>query len=227
MLLLAAGRSVRFGGECPKAYLECAGKSLLVRSLERLVAVGAPGEIILAVHPEDRARFIDPQEPALRRIGLDQVVDGGSSRQESMARALATSDPAFPLVLVHDAARPFFPVEASRLLLRRAAETGAACLAIPAPDTLKRVREDGRIRETLDRSDVWLAQTPQAARRELLLSALEKAKRDGYQGTDDVSLLENLGIDAVVVPGSPTNIKITTPQDIEFATALAAQEDGP
>ncbi len=225
MLLLAAGRGQRFGGDRPKVYVECAGRTLLRRSLDRLAAVHEPREIILAAHPEDRVRFLDGEMDALRAAGLDAVVDGGATRQESMRRALAAADPAAELVLVHDAARPFFPVAAARRAIERAAAVGAALLAIPAPDTLKRVDDDHRILETVDRSGIWLAQTPQVLRRELLIRALDEAERIDYQGTDDVSLLERMGATVEVVAGAATNLKITQPEDIELATLIAQRED--
>lgn len=199
---------------------------MLRRSVERLAAVTAGmGEIILAAHPDDRRELLASELGALEAAGLTRVVDGGDTRQDSMRRALAASDPSFPLVLVHDAARPFAPIEATRRACERAAAVGAACLAIPAPDTLKRVDDHHRIVETVDRAGIWLAQTPQVAQRALLERALELAEREGFAGTDDASLLERAGATVEVVLGSPTNLKITTTQDLALASLIAEQED--
>jgi 2-C-methyl-D-erythritol 4-phosphate cytidylyltransferase len=227
MLLLAAGRSQRFGGEKPKIWLDCAGRSLVHRSVARLAVVQEDREIILVVHPEDRATHLAPVLPLLREAGVDTVVDGGATRQESMRNAVAASDPKAPLILVHDAARPFPPVDAVRAAVESAARVGAACLAIPAPDTLKLVGADRMIVQTVDRSGIWQAQTPQVARRELLLRALEAARRDGFEGTDDMSLLERIGTRVAVVPGSRANLKVTTPEDLILARCLAQTEDAP
>ncbi|HLQ38512.1 MAG TPA: 2-C-methyl-D-erythritol 4-phosphate cytidylyltransferase, partial [Planctomycetota bacterium] len=114
-------------------------------------------------------------------------------------------------------------IAAARTCLQRAAEVGAALLAVPAPDTLKRV-VDGRVRGTFDRDGIWLAQTPQVVRRELLARALQRAAADGFAATDDVSLVEHLDGEVAVVAGSPTNLKLTTAADLPLVEALCALE---
>lgn len=225
MLLLAAGRGRRFGAGTPKVYHLCAGRTLLVRSAERLSRITEEREIILAVHPEDRADLLAPLVPELERAGVSQIVDGGATRQESMQRALDAAAADCDLVLIHDAARPFLPVDATRQAIQRASQCGAACLAVPAPDTLKRVDDQQLVLETVDRRNVWLAQTPQVARREVLAEALRAAMRDGFQGTDDMSLLEQTGATVAVVTGSTRNLKVTTAEDLELASHIAQMED--
>ena len=227
MLLLASGRGERFGGEIPKAYLPCKGRSLLERSLGRLAAIAPRNEreIILAIHPQDRETHLEPILAQLRADGLDLVVDGGATRQESMRNALNASDCEFPIVLIHDAARPFFPVAAAQQAIEKASITGGAFLAISAKDTLKQVDESGRVSTTLDRSSAWHAQTPQVVQRDLLEQALRRADADGFQATDDVSLLEHAGFPVTVVAGSDLNIKVTTPEDMAFAEVIATRED--
>src|SRR5688572_29114012 len=176
MLLLAAGRGARFGGGVPKAWLPLRGRTLVERSLTRLARLlpSARAEIVLAVHDDDRARLLEPLLPRLQQLGLTKVVSGGATRQDSMRHALAAGDPHAQLVLVHDAARPFFPLAAAAAAVAKAAATGAALLAMPAPDTLKEV--DGtRVRSTRPRDGVWSAQTPQVMRRDLLQAALAQA----------------------------------------------------
>lgn len=221
MLVLAAGRGTRFGGPLPKAYVEVVGQTILERSIRRLAAVTADREIVLAVHPDDRATLLAPLLPRLEEAGLTRVVDGGATRQESMQRALAGSGAGTDLVLVHDAARPFFPIEAARTALARARDVGAALLAIPASDTLKRVDPARRVVGTVDRSEVWYAQTPQVARRAELERALRLAAASGFVATDDVALLEHAGVAVEVVLGAATNLKLTTPEDLVLARALA------
>jgi 2-C-methyl-D-erythritol 4-phosphate cytidylyltransferase len=223
MLLLAAGRGVRFGGLVPKAFLPLLGKPLLLHAAERLTAACARNDrvaLVVVVHPADRAR-LDPWMPSLAHLGDVRFADGGASRQESMQRGLAAAPADADLVLVHDAARPLVPVDAVRECLAAAARTGAALLAIPAPDTLKRVRDD-RVEATLDRDGIWLAQTPQVLRRELLERALAAAAASGFTGTDDVSLAERIGAPIEVVRGSPTNLKITRSDDLPLAEAILA-----
>jgi 2-C-methyl-D-erythritol 4-phosphate cytidylyltransferase len=228
MLLLAAGRGSRFGGPLPKAWLRLGGRQLVIVSCERLLRAlpdGAVCEVVLLVHPDDRdthlAGCLAPLRALLGARGELRIVDGGASRQESMRNGLAACAPDTELVLVHDAARALLPVAATTACIAAAREVGAALLAIPSPDTLKRVAGE-RVAATIDRSGVWLAQTPQVVRRELLARALAHAERTGFTGTDDVSLVEHLGEPVAVVPGAATNVKITRPEDLPLAEAILA-----
>jgi 2-C-methyl-D-erythritol 4-phosphate cytidylyltransferase len=229
MLLLAAGRGSRFGGPVPKAWLQLGGRSLLVASTERLLRAlpeNAIAEAIVLVHPDDRATHVEralPQSRATLGPVPFRLVDGGDTRQQSMANGLRACAEDTDLVLVHDVARALLPIAATRECIAAAAHVGAALLALPTPDTLKRVA-DGRVVATLDRSDVWQAQTPQVIRRDLLQRALDHARRHGIVGTDDVSLVEALGEPVAVVRGSPTNLKITHPDDLPLAAAIRAAE---
>src|SRR5262245_43540702 len=157
--------------------------------------------------------------PQLQRLGA-AIVDGGPTRQDSMRRGLAAAGRDCDLVLIHDAARPLFPVAAARECVRRAAEVGAALLAVPTPDTLKRVGQDGCVAATIDRRDVHSAQTPQAVQRALLELALANAAVAAIDATDDVALVEAIGQRVAVVAGSPQNLKITRPEDLAIAAAL-------
>lgn len=232
ILLLAAGRGSRFGGEVPKAYVQLAGVPILQRSAERLaqtVDLRAPGNrMVVLVHPDDRARLLAPLLSALHGLGNVVVADGGATRQESMSRGLAAAGPDCDLVLVHDAARPLFPVAATQVAMARAAQCGAALLALPATDTLKQVDPStGLVRGSVDRATTWQAQTPQVLRREVLVRALAQARTDGFEGTDDVSLAEHVGCPVAVVEGSPRNLKITRSEDLLVATALLAGGETP
>lgn len=227
MLLLAAGRGSRFGGPVPKAFLRLRGETLLEHAVRRLVAAldpRAPAQILLVVHPDDQAAHLAPRRPAIEAIAGPhpiRIVNGGDSRQESMTRGMAAVDADTDLVLVHDAARALVPSDAVRDCLAAAARTGAALLAVPATDTQKRVA-DGRVVATVDRSGIWLAQTPQIVRADLLRRALTTARDTGFEGTDDVSLVERLGEPVAVVPGAVTNLKITHPGDLALAEAILA-----
>jgi 2-C-methyl-D-erythritol 4-phosphate cytidylyltransferase len=228
MLLLAAGRGSRFGGPVPKAFLDLAGRPLLVRSTERLVQAVVPPasfEVAVVVHPGDRIVHLPRCEGSLRELvdrrGPLHIVDGGATRQESMRNGLAAIGRDVDLVLVHDAARALVPVAATRACIAAAAAVGAALLAVPVADTLKRAA-DARVCSTLDRADVWLAQTPQVIRRDLLVRALAQAAATGFAGTDDVSLIENLGEPVAIVMGTATNLKITHPDDLKLAAAMLA-----
>lgn len=208
----------------PKAYLPLLGKPLLLHAAERLaraVDLRAGHQLVVVVHRDDRATHLGPLLPGLRALGDLRLAEGGDSRQQSMRNGLAAADRDAVLVLVHDAARPLPPAAATRECLAAAARTGAALLAVPAPDTLKRVR-DGIVTATVDRAGVWLAQTPQVIRRDLLERALAGAAAADFAGTDDVALVERLGEPVAVVPGSPLNLKVTRPEDLPLAAALLA-----
>lgn len=224
MLLLAAGRGSRFGGPIPKAYLPLLGKPLVLHSAERLaraVDLRAGNQLIVVVHRDDRSSHLLPIQAALQALGDVRFAEGGDSRQESMQNGLAIADADADLILVHDAARALFPINAAQECVAAAAASGAALLAVPVPDTLKRVRDE-HVTGTVDRTNLWQAQTPQVIRRDLLLRAFAHANATGFAGTDDVSLVEHLGERVAVVMGSATNLKVTRPEDLPLATALLA-----
>jgi 2-C-methyl-D-erythritol 4-phosphate cytidylyltransferase len=225
ILLLASGRGTRLGAEVPKAYVALRGRPLVLHTVERLRRAVPAAEIVLAVHPEDRSSQVAALEARLRAAGVATIVDGGATRQDSMRRAFAAADPGSDLLAIHDAARPFPPVDGVRRAIEAAARCGAALLAVPSPDTLKRVADARRVTDTLDRAAIWLAQTPQVIRRDRLVLALAAADRDGFVGTDDVSLCEHAGLDVEVVLGDRRNLKVTTPDDLVIAEALSALEE--
>ncbi len=221
MLLLAAGRGTRFGGEVPKGFLQLGGKTLLERSAERLrrLCPEPEGELIVLVGREDRTTHLAPLMGALHALSC-RIVDGGTTRQQSMQNGLAAASANCDVVLVHDAARPLFPLAAARTCIERARAVGASLLAIPATDTLKRCRADGTVEATIDRRGVFYAQTPQALRRDVLARAIAHAAEHGIEATDDVSLAEAIGCPVEVVTGSPQNLKITHAADLAVAEAL-------
>jgi 2-C-methyl-D-erythritol 4-phosphate cytidylyltransferase len=156
-----------------------------------------------------------------------RVVEGGNSRQQSVENALAAIAPAPDLVAVHDAVRPFIDLETIHKVFDEAAETGAAIVGVPAVDTVKQVsRGTGhvRIRATLPREKLVMAQTPQVFRYDLLTRAFESARAVGFIGTDESSLVERLDIEVSVVPGSDRNIKITKPGDMHLAHLFLHEE---
>jgi 2-C-methyl-D-erythritol 4-phosphate cytidylyltransferase len=162
--------------------------------------------------------------------GLAKLADpvvGGAERQDSVRAGLAALPEDTTLVAVHDAARALVRPESVSRVVAEARESGAALLAVPARDTLKRVRE-GSVVDTPPREECWLAQTPQVFRVELLREGLAKADAEGFVGTDDAQLVERLGVAVRVVPGEPENLKITGPGDLAAAEAwLRQREAGP
>jgi 2-C-methyl-D-erythritol 4-phosphate cytidylyltransferase len=160
---------------------------------------------------------------ALRKLA--DPVAGGRERQDSMRAGLAALPAGIELVAVHDAARPLVTPGAVRRVIAAARESGAAILAVPVRDTIKRVR-DGRILETPVRAECWAAQTPQVFRVEILREALAKADAEGRLGTDEAELVEALGVAVHVVRGEPENLKVTGPEDLLLAERILAVRGG-
>jgi 2-C-methyl-D-erythritol 4-phosphate cytidylyltransferase len=215
-LVLAAGRGVRFGGAIPKAFVLLAGRPLLVHALSAMTATPAVDWVMPVVGASELAGLGAIESDLASIRGLLPPVVGGTERQDSMKAGLAALPPQVEFVAVHDAARPLVDPEAVSRVVAAARNSGAAILAVPARDTIKRVRE-GRVQETPDRSECYAAQTPQVFRVEILREALEKAEADGFLGTDDSQLVERLGVAVEVVPGDPHNIKVTDPADLRVA----------
>jgi len=174
------------------------------------IVVAAPAADVLATR-----RLLDRH--GIRR--LLAVVAGGKERQESVWLALQAIPAGSGWLVVHDAVRPFITPSLVRAVLAQAMRHGAATCGLPVSETLKRVR-DGAVEMTVEREGVWLVQTPQAFRRDLLWEAHEKARRDGFQGTDDAVLVERLGVPVRMVPGLSANLKITTREDLARARAF-------
>lgn len=220
-LVLAAGRGERLGAGLPKGFVPLAGRPLLVYALEALAAAPEVERLVPVIPAEAKARFAALAAGLGGLRGLAPAVIGGAERQDSMAAGLTALPEDVDLVAVHDAARPFVRAGDVSRVVAAARECGAAILAVPARDTIKRVR-GGRIVETPERAECWAAQTPQVFRRELLVEALAKAAAEGVVATDDASLVERLGAEVRVVEGDAGNLKITGPEDLALAEARLA-----
>lgn len=211
------------GGTTPKAFLPLRDRPLFLYSFETLVSLPSVTSIVVVVG----ANQIDAtrQLVASRNDWSVDVVAGGAERQDSVAAGLAAVGEGSSFVLVHDAARPFVSAACMMACIDAAALHGAAVVALPANDTLKRVDADQVIRTTLDRSEIWLAQTPQVFRAAWLRQAFEQAVADGVVATDDATLVERCGFPVHVVPGEPTNRKLTTQDDLDWAEWLLSRRD--
>jgi 2-C-methyl-D-erythritol 4-phosphate cytidylyltransferase/2-C-methyl-D-erythritol 4-phosphate cytidylyltransferase/2-C-methyl-D-erythritol 2,4-cyclodiphosphate synthase len=219
-IVTAGGSGVRFGGEKITAIV--CGEPLLYHTLRRVARVEGLAETILVLPPERIRSFGEEHGDALEALSVSKVVPGGATRQDSVENGLAAAEG--EIVLVHDAVRPLFSVAAANRAVAAARESGAAILAVPARDTLKRVDAEHRIVATVPRSDVWQAETPQVVRRAILLKAYRRAAEDGFAGTDEASLVERTGTPVTVIRGAPHNIKVTEPEDVELVAALLRRE---
>lgn len=218
----AAGIGRRMHSDTPKQYLHLNGRPLLAHTIAVFDAIPECSAIVLAVDDEAAAkRLVDS---CALRVEV-RIVAGGLRRQDSVANALTACGEDDTIVLVHDAARPCVTAAEVRSVAAAAREHGAALLALPARDTIKEVHA-GRVRLTLDRSIIWHAQTPQAARAGLFRIAFAEASRKGIEATDDVSLLEAMDVPVHVVEGLATNMKVTTPEDLPVAEAILRTQRG-
>jgi 2-C-methyl-D-erythritol 4-phosphate cytidylyltransferase len=215
VILPAAGKSSRFRDKnYKKVFAPLDNRAVWLHSAERFLNREDVCQVILVVAPEDREYLNFKFAANISILGI-QVVEGGVERADSIQNALARVNPDASYVCVHDAARPCLANEWIERVFEAAERTGAAILALPVSGTLKRVRGDHTIEETVSRENLWEAQTPQVFKRDLLLEAY--ARRGGFQATDDAQLVERLGKKVSVIPGSPINIKITTQEDLRLA----------
>lgn len=209
----AAGVGSRMQAGKPKQYLEIQGKTVLEHTLNALLAHPAVSKIIVAVAPDDPY----PAQLAFLRQPKIQLTAGGDTRAQSVFNGLCQIDsPQNTWVLVHDAARPCLNRQDLNRLLEIDDENGAI-LAVPAVDTVKRATEQQQIQHTEDRSRLWLAQTPQLFRADLLKHALQQAFAQGFSVTDEASAMELMGFRPHLVAGRGDNIKITRPEDLALA----------
>jgi 2-C-methyl-D-erythritol 4-phosphate cytidylyltransferase len=220
-ILVAAGRGERMGADQPKAFVRVAGQPMLLLAARAFDA--APSlDGIVAVVPADR--IADARELLGGVRAVRDIVAGGESRQDSVQRGLEALPPGFDgVVLVHDAARPLVEVELIESVVRATVEHDAAIPVLGLVDTVKRLRDD-RVVETLDRSELGAAQTPQGFRVALLRRAYDRAFRDDVILTDEAMAVERLGEPVVAVKGSARNRKLTTPEDLAWAETLLRSE---
>jgi 2-C-methyl-D-erythritol 4-phosphate cytidylyltransferase len=217
VLVPAGGLGTRIGSRTPKQFLALGREPIVAATLRHFrrhprvtaVIVAAP-----AAHVDRARRVLQGSGAALT------VVAGGATRQESVWLALQAAPASARVLLVHDAVRPFLTRPLIDALIAAAERDGAAICALPIAETVKRVR-DRLVEATLDRDGLWAVQTPQAFRAEVLREAHDKARRDGFVGTDEAMLVERLGHPVRVVPGLAENVKITTPDDLRRARRRA------
>lgn len=217
-IIVAAGSGTRFGSKIPKQFLKILGKPLVIHTLERFQSCSAIDEIILVLSAQETANFSKTIEKyELKK--LVKIVSGGNTRAESVLNGLSAIDSQkCKIVTVHDGARPLVSVDEITGTIKKAEETGAACLVVSVTDTIKEVTK-GKIIKTIDRNSLRRALTPQCFRYEILKRAFAENEID-ENATDECFLVEKLGYEIAVVEGSSQNIKITCPEDFVFAENL-------
>ena len=217
VIVAAAGQSSRFkDGNYKKPFAILNQKAVWLHSVERFLNRSDVKQVIIVIAAEDREDFCSRFGANLAVMGIDLVL-GGEHRCDSIQNGLSKVDPKHEFVCVHDAARPCVTDEWIESVVVEARASGAAILATPIQSTIKRSRNGRTVDETVSRENLFLAQTPQVFRRDLLVSAY--MKRGDFQPTDEAQLVERMGHKVSLVIGSPLNIKITTTADMSFAAA--------
>ena len=219
LILVAAGEGKRAGGSTPKQFVKIHGKPLLAYSLEKFAKIKAIAEVVIAVPPGKAKMASKLLSPALKKFRKVEFVPGGKTRQGSVFNALQRLSDSVTHVLVHDGVRPFVNPKNVAELLKMLATEDAVILASPATYTVKLVASD-HIAETLDRHTIFLAETPQGFKKEVLMEAHSEAQKKGFTFSDDSALVEALGRRVAICPSDGKNLKITSPADLELARRL-------
>lgn len=223
VIITAAGSGKRFGeggGGIPKQFAPLNGEPLLAHSIRSFSSCDSITEIVVVV-PLEQLEYT--QSEIVNRYGFNRVkklTPGGEERQLSVEKGFHAITDKPDVVIVHDGVRPFVSPEIIESVITEASESGAAICAVPATDTVKQSSPERYIENTLERDGVWLAQTPQGFKYEILDEALRCAREDGYTGTDESILAERIGVKVKLVQGSRYNIKITTKEDIILGELL-------
>ena len=222
-IIPAAGSGSRMGLPSPKQFFELEGTPILIHTLRVFQQIESIGFVIVVV-PLESCAWAEEQVQKNQLSKVFKVVAGGKHRQDSVLAGLEVLPQEVELVLVHDGVRPFVPLSVIENCLKEAEKGGAAMAAVPVKDTLKSVSIDRVIEQTIDRSGIWQAQTPQAAKVSVLKKAFAAAaKHKDFIATDEAALLERINFPVKVVEGSEKNIKITRPEDLVLAKAILVE----
>jgi 2-C-methyl-D-erythritol 4-phosphate cytidylyltransferase len=226
VILPAAGQSSRFRDKEKKPFALLDGRAVWLRSAELFITREDVCQCLIVIAKTDQEMFRRRYGPNLAFMNV-QIADGGAERFESVANALALLKPEAEFVAIHDAVRPCLTEELIDAVFGKAEKTGAALLAVPVTDTVKRVDAQQQVQETLPRQGLWLAQTPQVFRRDWLEQAYADRGKVGREITDDTQLVEAVGHKVHVVEGATTNVKITTRADLFLAEAVLKSRPKP
>lgn len=224
-VVVSAGRGLRFGGGQKKQFLSLAGRPVLAYSLDPLEASPLIRSIVLVVPLEDIDYCVTQ---IVRKDGykkVSQVVPGGATRQQSVRIGIEAAPQDGDVLLIHDGVRPFLSEEMVEASVLGALQYEAVIFGVPLKDTVKVVDEDDMVVQTLDRASLYQIQTPQSFRSGLIREAHRRAASEGFLGTDDAVLVERMGVRVRVLLGSYENIKLTTPEDLEFARLILERRD--
>ena len=227
-IILGGGSGRRMKSDLNKIFLPLRGVPAIVRAIAPFTGFCA-GAVVVAAADE-----VEDMKAILAKYGLGRfvraVVPGGSERQYSVYNGLKALPEDAEYVLIHDGARALVTEQVIRRTLESVEQHGSGVAAIPVVDTIKRAAADGLVQETPDRASLYAIQTPQSFRMDVIMAAHEKAREDGFLGTDDASLLEHAGMPVYLSEGDRENLKLTTPTDLELAEVILqirANEEDP
>lgn len=226
VILPAAGSSSRFKDKEKKPFVNLDGRAVWLRCAELFVTREDVCQTLIVVASADQEMFRRRYGPNIAFMNI-QIVEGGATRSESVANALVRLKPEAEFVAIHDAVRPCVTEEQITEVFAAAVNTGAALLAVPVSDTLKRVTAHNQVEATLSRQGLWLAQTPQVFRRDWLESAYADRGKLTDEVTDDAQLVEALGHPVAIVASTASNLKITTKADLHLAEAVLKSRPKP
>ena len=221
-IIVAAGEGSRIGTRLSKTYIPIAGRALLLRTLDQFCRSKRVNNLVVVIANQDLAKCesLLRNDPQLRKRSWS-LQSGGATRQESVKRGLEKISPDCDVVVIHDGARPFVSPALIDRSIEEAWARKAVVVGVPVRDTIKVISETRQVVSTPVRDGLWEIQTPQAFERSLIVEAYEVAERNNLEGTDDAMLVERLGKPVYLIEGERTNIKITVPEDLLFAEALA------
>lgn len=219
-LIVSAGKGQRFMEGRKKQFFSLGGKPILAHTLDPFEACPLIRSILLVVGQEDQEYCLKEIVEKFQYRKISQVIAGGRRRQDSVRNGLEALSVDSEVVVIHDGVRPFVTKEMIEDSIRTSIRFGAAILAMPVKDTIKMAHPDGTVLKTLERETLYQAQTPQTFQAVLIREAYLKATEEGFVGTDDASLVERLGKKVHILPGSYTNIKITTVEDLMLANLI-------
>ncbi len=219
-IIVSAGKGQRFMEGKKKQFFPLGGKPILAHTLDQFDPCPLIRSILLVVAEEDRDYCLTEVIEKFHYKKISRIIPGGKQRQDSVRNGLEALSEDTEIIAIHDGVRPFVTKEMIEDTIRAAIRYGGAILAMPVKDTIKMVHSDGTVLKTLDRESLYQAQTPQAFQVALIKEAYHKAMKEGFVGTDDASLVERLGKRIHILPGSYTNIKITTLEDLMLANII-------
>ena len=219
-VLVAAGRSSRMGAALRKPFLTLEGTPVLVHAVRALSEAPSVKRIVVVVHPDDQKRAEECLRGPHRPRQVEAILPGGDERIDSVRVGAMWPCEGIDKVLIHDGARPLVTPALVESVIQAAREHGAALLALPVLETLKRSADGSFAEGTLDRTGLWKAQTPQVFKAARFRGLLDRARSEGFRPTDDAALWERYVGPVAIVRGAPANLKITQPEDLEIAQAI-------